>query len=160
MSQLGSLLLSTTVGPAFATPQLFESNSVSLEKHKNKSDTIVRYRFVGGSWWIRQAGQKQPAGLFFAACGRPPCSNPTSSSTKKDPQPKLRIFFGSTLQKGCPGNQPIGLYTHQPFSRHWQNTNIKSAKGYCLTFYRLLQNGILVCLCFGFRTRLLLSGNR
>ena len=51
----------------------------------------------GGSWWIRKPrSKKQPAGLFFAACGRPTCSNPTSSSTKKDPQPKLRIFFGGS----------------------------------------------------------------
>lgn len=79
-------------------------------------------QLFGGSWWIRKPrSKKQSAGLFFAVCGRPTCSNPTSSSTKKNPQPKLRVLFVSTLQKGCPGNQPFVLYTHQPFSRHFFN---------------------------------------
>ena len=54
-------------------------------------------QLFGGSWWIRKPrSKKQSAGLFFAVCGRPTCSNPTSSSTKKNPQPKLRVLFGGS----------------------------------------------------------------
>lgn len=73
-----------------------------------KAAAISLPQLFGGSWWIRKPrSKKQSAGLFFAVCGRPTCSNPTSSSTKKNPQPKLRVLFVSTLQKGCPLNQPF-----------------------------------------------------
>ena len=45
---------------------------------------------------VRYCPKQQSAGLLLAAFGRPTCSNPTSSSTKKDPQPQLRISFGGS----------------------------------------------------------------
>ena len=91
-------------------------------QQRKKAAAISLPQLFGGSWWIRKPrSKKQSAGLFFAVCGRPTCSNPTSSSTKKDPQPKLRVLFVSTLQKGCPLNQPFSLYTHQLFLRHFSS---------------------------------------
>ena len=61
---------------------------------RKKAAAIFLPQLFGGSWWIRKPrSKKQSAGLFFAVCGRPTCSNPTSSSTKKNPQPKLRVLF-------------------------------------------------------------------
>ena len=63
-------------------------------QQRKKAVAISLPRLFGGSWWIRKPrSKKQSAGLFFAVCGRPTCSNPTSSSTKKNPQPKLRVLF-------------------------------------------------------------------
>lgn len=79
----------------------------TIHQRKKPAASFMSQAF-GGSWWIRKPrSKKQSAGLFFAVCGRPTCSNPTSSSTKKNPQPKLRVLFVSTLQKGCPLNQPF-----------------------------------------------------
>ena len=90
----------------------FENRSSPLpvlcDTAKKKAAATSLPQLFGGSWWIRKPrSKKQSAGLFFAVCGRPTCSNPTSSSTKKNPQPKLRVLFVSTLQKGCPLNQPF-----------------------------------------------------
>ena len=64
---------------------------------RKKAAAIFLPQLFGGSWWIRKPrSKKQSAGLFFAVCGRPTCSNPTSSSTKKNPQPKLRVLFGGS----------------------------------------------------------------
>ena len=51
---------------------------------------------AGAGEFAKPRSKKQSAGLFLAAFGRPTCSNPTSSSTKKDPQPQLRISFGGS----------------------------------------------------------------
>ena len=68
----------------------------AIQQRKKAAATSLPQLF-GGSWWIRKPrSKKQSAGLFFAVCGRPTCSNPTSSSTKKDPQPKLRVLFGGS----------------------------------------------------------------
>ena len=68
-------------------------------QQRKKAAAISLPQLFDGSWWIRKPrSKKQSAGLFFAVCGRPTCSNPTSSSTKKDPQPKLRVLFGGTLR--------------------------------------------------------------
>ena len=66
-------------------------------QQRKKAAAISLPQLFGGSWWIRKPrSKKQSAGLFFAVCGRPTCSNPTSSSTKKNPQPKLRVLFGGS----------------------------------------------------------------
>ena len=66
-------------------------------QQRKKAVAISLPQLFGGSWWIRKPrSKKQSAGLFFAVCGRPTCSNPTSSSTKKNPQPKLRVLFGGS----------------------------------------------------------------
>ena len=68
----------------------------AIQQRKKAVATSLPQLF-GGSWWIRKPrSKKQSAGLFFAVCGRPTCSNPTSSSTKKNPQPKLRVLFGGS----------------------------------------------------------------
>ena len=68
----------------------------AIQQRKKAVATSLPQHF-GGSWWIRKPrSKKQSAGLFFAVCGRPTCSNPTSSSTKKNPQPKLRVLFGGS----------------------------------------------------------------
>ena len=46
--------------------------------------------------WDSPAPLQQSAGLLLAAFGWSTCSNPTSSNTKKDPQPQLRISFGGS----------------------------------------------------------------
>ena len=46
--------------------------------------------------FAKPRSKQQSAGLLLAAFGQPTCSNPTSSSTKKDPQPQLRISFGGS----------------------------------------------------------------
>ena len=79
----------------------FENRSSSLpvlcDTAKKKAAATSLPQLFGGSWWIRKPrSKKQSAGLFFAVCGRPTCSNPTSSSTKKNPQPKLRVLFGGS----------------------------------------------------------------
>ena len=79
----------------------FENRSSPLpvlcDTAKKKAAATSLPQLFGGSWWIRKPrSKKQSAGLFFAVCGRPTCSNPTSSSTKKDPQPKLRVLFGGS----------------------------------------------------------------
>ena len=67
------------------------------KQQRKKAAAISLPQLFGGSWWIRKPrSKKQSAGLFFAVCGRPTCSNPTSSSTKKNPQPKLRVLFGGS----------------------------------------------------------------
>ena len=53
-------------------------------QQRKKAAAISLPQLFGGSWWIRKPrSKKQSAGLFFAVCGRPTCSNPTSSSTKE-----------------------------------------------------------------------------
>ena len=78
----------------------FENRSLPLPvlcDTAKKAAAISLPQLFGGSWWIRKPrSKKQSAGLFFAVCGRPTCSNPTSSSTKKNPQPKLRVLFGGS----------------------------------------------------------------
>ena len=72
-------------------------------QQRKKAAAISLPQLFGGSWWIRKPrSKKQSAGLFFAVCGRPTCSNPTSSSTKKNPQPKLRVLFVWVWQKRYP----------------------------------------------------------
>lgn len=74
-------------------------------QQRKKAAAISLPQLFGGSWWIRKPrSKKQSAGLFFAVCGRPTCSNPTSSSTKKDPQPKLRVLFCLSVTKKIPNN--------------------------------------------------------
>ena len=51
---------------------------------------------AGAGGFAKPRSKQQSAGLLLAAFGRPTCSNPTSSSTKKDPQPQLRISFGGS----------------------------------------------------------------
>ena len=66
-------------------------------QQRKKAAAISLPQLFDGSWWIRKPrSKKQSAGLFFAVCGRPTCSNPTNSSTKKNPQPKLRVLFGGS----------------------------------------------------------------
>ena len=68
----------------------------AIQQRKKAAATSLPQLF-GGSWWIRKPqSKKQSARLFFAVCGRPTCSNPTSSSTKKNPQPKLLVLFGGS----------------------------------------------------------------
>ena len=82
-------------------------------QQRKKAAAISLPQLFGGSWWIRKPrSKKQSAGLFFAVCGRPTCSNPTSSSTKKNPQPKLRVLFGGSwwIRKPRSKKQSAGLF--------------------------------------------------
>ena len=51
---------------------------------------------AGAGEFAKPRSKQQSAGLLLAAFGWPTCSNPTSSNTKKDPQPQLRISFGGS----------------------------------------------------------------
>ena len=50
----------------------------AIQQRKEAAATSLPQLF-GGSWWIRKPrSKKQSAGLFFAVCGWPTCSNPVS----------------------------------------------------------------------------------
>lgn len=67
-------------------------------QQRKKAAAISLPQLFGGSWWIRKPrSKKQSAGLFFAVCGRPTCSNPTSSTKQEKSEPvsdwrRVRIF--------------------------------------------------------------------
>ncbi len=68
----------------------FENRSSPLpilcDTAKKKASAISLPQLFGGSWWIRKPrSKKQSAGLFFAVCGRPTCSNPYQLQHKKEP---------------------------------------------------------------------------
>ena len=64
---------------------------------KKKLRQYLCHSFLVGAGGFASRGLKNsPQDCFFAVCGRPTCSNPTSSSTKKNPQPKLRVLFGGS----------------------------------------------------------------
>ena len=53
-------------------------------QQRKKAAAISLPQLFGGSWWIRKPrSKKQSAGLFFAVCGRPTCSNPPAPAQKR-----------------------------------------------------------------------------
>ena len=62
----------------------------------DKTYVLTFNTLAGTGGFAKPRSKQQSAGLLLAAFGRPTCSNPTSSSTKKDPQPQLRISFGGS----------------------------------------------------------------
>ena len=68
----------------------------SDKKPDNKTYVLTFNTLAGTGGFAKPRSKQQSAGLLLAAFGRPTCSNPTSSNTKKDPQPQLRISFGGS----------------------------------------------------------------
>ena len=68
----------------------------SDKKPDNKTYVLTFNTLAGAGGFAKPRSKQQSAGLLLAAFGRPTCLNPTSSSTKKDPQPQLRISFGGS----------------------------------------------------------------
>ena len=68
----------------------------SDKKLDDKTYVLTFNTLAGAGGFAKPRSKQQSAGLLLAAFGRPTCSNPTSSSTKKDPQPQLRISFGGS----------------------------------------------------------------
>ena len=62
----------------------------------DKTYVLTFNTLAGAGGFAKPRSKQQSAGLLLAAFGRPTCSNPTSSGTKKDPQPQLRISFGGS----------------------------------------------------------------
>ena len=62
----------------------------------DKTYVLTFNTLAGAGGFAKPRSKQQSAGLLLAAFGRPTCSNPTSSSTKKDPQPQSRISFGGS----------------------------------------------------------------
>ena len=62
----------------------------------DKTYVLTFNTLAGAGGFAKPRSNQQSAGLLIAAFGRPTCSNPTSSGTKKDPQPQLRISFGGS----------------------------------------------------------------
>ena len=67
-----------------------------IKKLDDKTYVLTFNTLAGTGGFAKPRSKQQSAGLLLAAFGRPTCSNPTSSSTKKDPQPQLRISFGGS----------------------------------------------------------------
>ena len=67
-----------------------------IKKLDDKTYVLTFNTLAGAGGFAKPRSKQQSAGLLLAAFGRPTCSNPTSSSTKKDPQPQLRISFGGS----------------------------------------------------------------
>ena len=68
----------------------------SDKKLDDKTYVLTFNTLAGAGGFAKPRSNQQSAGLLIAAFGRPTCSNPTSSGTKKDPQPQLRISFGGS----------------------------------------------------------------
>ena len=106
-------------------------------QQRKKAVAISLPQLFGGSWWIRKPrSKKQSAGLFFAVCGRPTCSNPTSSSTKKNPQPKLRQFVKEYSPKSLRNREGFWYNRRKPprEAPSWKSTpKTPAAKQWLLT---------------------------